>query len=427
MSENQETNLIPQPESPRGRPVVRFDGGMNTDPPADESTDDWLLDDSSESTDVNNAVAVDDAPIEPSTLTVDEPIVVDDDPIGQILVDDSSSLGIQLESLGPPTLAIALADVNAWAERWKVSDDPYVAEVRRVIVTRDDPTVIASLSPFDLLPTPRRELGGTLMRLARLMLFVRNISVFAPVALTWLAINAATEGFGDYLDELREQSAESVTQASFLDFWQDGYGRLDHFWRIQSVAFLAALIIVGIIAMTFLAGLLQAAAMRVGSAKEEELERERTEVALKLSRALHGNRTATPESISEALSVVLNDLTQATKGVLMAAQRMERASIGINSLSPHLQAFNQQVMKFSSDLSGSVVPSVTSLVQSVGHLGTSISGDMRTLLLDVMTGLEEVNDRLNRTSVGVEFGTKQLRDDLEAIHQRLMALTNPRR
>jgi hypothetical protein len=46
---------------------------------------------------------------------------------------------------------------------------------------------------------------------------------------------------------------------------------------------------------------------------------------------------------------------------------------------------------------------------------------------DVLAGLEEVNKKLLETAVGVEFGTKQLRDDLDAMHQRLAQLTNGRR
>ena len=46
-------------------------------------------------------------------------------------------------------------------------------------------------------------------------------------------------------------------------------------------------------------------------------------------------------------------------------------------------------------------------------------------MADVLAGLEEVTERLKTTSVGVEFGTKMLRDDLDAIHQRLSKIVHP--
>jgi len=37
----------------------------------------------------------------------------------------------------------------------------------------------------------------------------------------------------------------------------------------------------------------------------------------------------------------------------------------------------------------------------------------------VLVGLDEIREQLGRTSASVEFGTKSLRDDLDAIHGRL--------
>jgi hypothetical protein len=410
--------------TPRQRPKVTFQETEMVDPLAEDFPTESPVEALSTEPDLR--------PTDLKHFEVDEDLVIEEGDDEDVTDDDIAfgtpqPLQVQPQFIGPPTLTTALSNLNDWASRWKVSSDPYIDELNRAISTRDDLTTLAALNPLDLLPVPRREYGGNLMRIARLLLVFRNISVFAPVALTWLSINAATRGFGDFLKELRDSNPEQATQASFLDFWQNGYGYLDHFWKIQNVAFLAALIIFGIIALTFLAGALQAVANRTGAITEARMDRERTAVALRLSQALHGNKTASPQSISEALAVVLNDLTQATKGVMTAAHRMERASTGVDSLNPHLQSLNQQMSQLSARFGQDVVASVDSLVKSVNQLGLAVGGDMRGLLADVLTGLEEVNDRLNKTSIAVEYGTKQLRDDLEAIHQRLATVTNSRR
>lgn len=425
MSEEYSDGMPRQRPSPRQRPKVSFQDSADVDPVWQKLSSENSAEDREDEPDIRAT--------DPAYLEEDNDFDVDDGSEADLEnLDDTAPNTpppppVQPQYIGPPTLTTAQANLNEWAAKWKVASDPYIEELNRAISTRDDLTTLAALNPLDLLPVPKREYGGNLMRVARLLLVVRNVSVFAPVALTWLSINAATRGFNKYLAFLQNGNPEQATQASFLAFWQNGDGYLGRHWQIQNVAFLAALIIFGIIGTTFLAGSLQAVANRLGAATEERMERERTGVALKLSQALHGNKTASPQSISEALAVVLNDLTQATKGVMTAAHRMERASIGVDSLSPHLQSLNQQMSLLSSRFGQDVVASVDALVKSVNQLGMSVGGDMRGLLSDVLTGLEEVNDRLNKTSIAVEYGTKQLRDDLDAIHQRLATVTNSRR
>jgi hypothetical protein len=141
---------------------------------------------------------------------------------------------------------------------------------------------------------------------------------------------------------------------------------------------------------------------------------------------LQSHKSATPESISEALALALGDLVQAARDVSIAAGRMESASTGVEALTPRVSALNVQAELLTTNLAQNVNVTIDRLSESVASLGVSLGGDMKRFLTDVLAGLEEVSDRLGKTSVSVEFGTKQLRDDLDAMHSRLAQLSSRR-
>ena len=276
-----------------------------------------------------------------------------------------------------------------------------------------------------MLPTPEIQSGRLLSRIARVLTVARNVLVFVPVALTWLAIQNATDAFGKWAAD--KTSADPKSGISFIQFWQNGYGFLDDKYRIQNIAKLDFYLITLIVIATLVASLLESRAKSTASVLEKSADRERLFVGLKIAEALQGNKTASPESITESLAFALNDLSQAARDVSLAAARMEVASVGVESLTPRVESLNKQVGELNQRFGKDVVGSVDSLVSSVSTLGVTLGGDMQKFLSDVLAGLEEINERFNKTSVAVEFGTKQLRDDLDAMHQRLAQLTNGRR
>jgi len=151
-------------------------------------------------------------------------------------------------------------------------------------------------------------------------------------------------------------------------------------------------------------------------------ERERVQVGVDLAGALIGNRTADPASIAESLAIALNDLSQAAREMAVAAARIENATVGVNALNPQVDKLTQSVSQLSDRLSGEVNETVGDLSKSVSVLGVTLGGDVHRFLTDILTSLEEVDDRLGRTSVAVEFGTKQLREDLAALHGQLSGI-----
>jgi len=311
-----------------------------------------------------------------------------------------------------PSYSQAMQTMNEWAARWNVTEDPYVAGLNAAVTRRDNMTMWASLDPTDMLPTPEIQSGSQLSRIARVLTVLRNVLVFVPVALTWLAIQHATDAFGKWAEG-------KDAEVNFLQFWQNGYGVLDNHYRIQNIAFIDFILIMLIVIATLVASLLESRAKSTVSVLEKLADRERLFVGLKIAEAMQGNKTASPESITESLAFALNDLSQAARDVSLAAARMEVASVGVESLTPRVESLNKQVSELNQRFGKDVVGSVDSLVSSVSTLGVTLGGDMQKYLLDVVAGLEGLEELINKRGVSVEFGTKQLRDDVDALHKRL--------
>jgi len=280
--------------------------------------------------------------------------------------------------------------------------------------------VWANLDPVEMLPTPRVRRGSRLRRIGRLLLVMRNVAVFVPVGITWLAIQQATDEFVGYAN------ARVGTDVNFLTFWASG-GDADHgidkIWRIGSIAFADALIISFIVAATLVAGSLEARSIATQRKEHDIIERERLTIALALGEALQGNRTADPESVTEALAFAMNNLSEASRDLNTAASRIETVTSGMDALTPSVVTLSQNVEGLSQQLASGVTASVTALVASVTSLGHTLDGDMQTFLSNVLAGVDAINERFTQTIVAAEFGTKQLKDDLDAMHSRLAQLT----
>jgi hypothetical protein len=345
----------------------------------------------------NDAQEVEDSVVvEPSNPPEDDPIFVSPPPAPMA-----------------PSYNQAMQTMNEWAAKWNVTEDPYVAGLNAAVTRRDNMTMWASLDPTEMLPAPVIQSGRLLSRIARVLTVIRNVLVFVPVALTWLAIQKATEAFGFWSNE------NPGVEINFIQFWQNGYNILDDKYRIQNIAKFDFILIALIVVATLVASLLESRASATARVQEKSADRERLFVGLKIAEALQGNKTASPESITESLAFALNDLSQAARDVSLAAARMEVASVGVESLTPRVESLNKQVGELNQRFGKDVVGSVDSLVSSVSTLGVTLGGDMQKYLLDVVAGLEGLEELINKRGVSVEFGTKQLRDDVDALHKRI--------
>lgn len=339
---------------------------------------------------------------------------------------ESSDPSVQDDEALNPRLTDLADTVDSWAKAYNVENDPYVTTLVHAIRDRDNLTAFATSDPLHLLPHPQPTAGSALSMIARFTAIIRNILVFVPVALTWLSISRATESFGKYARATTDDGEE----LSFLQFWQsggpadlDGFTRLSSTWRITDIAFAVVFIIAAVIVLTALSNIMGDLADRSREQDERGIEVERTGVAVKILTSLQGNRSIDSETLEETLAVVLNDLGQAARDVNTAAQRLEASTTGVTSLTPRIEQLTAQVDELSSKFSSDLQNGIAALANAVTILGSTLEGDLQRFYTDALAGLEDVTSELSRTCAGVEFGTKQLRDDLDAIHERLASIT----
>jgi uncharacterized protein YoxC len=340
---------------------------------------------------------------------------------------------------GTTVSADAMKLLHEWAKETGELEDPYVKGLTNAVSRRDDLSMWASLDPLEMLPLSVPSSGKRINQASTIVGALRNILVFVPVLLTWLAIGRAINAFGTFTKEYGDRGfAASETPLSFIEFWQNpsdykgGWWNtqfpdkelLGHFWRIGSVASLDAIIILLIILLTIATGVLTWFADNRESIALESAGRKRVEVGLAIASTLHGKRQATPESISEALAEALNDLTQAARDVNETAARLERVSVGVDSLNPRIEILNSHTEQLVAQTATSVAKAVNDLVSSVQNLNTSVGGNVTTLFSEAANTLEEVSKQFERTSNSAEYGIKQLRDDLEAMHIQLQSIIN---
>ena len=315
--------------------------------------------------------------------------------------------------------------LSRWARRWNVETDPYVAGISEAVSDGRNMTMWASLDPYQRLPTPELRQGQSISLVAQILGIIRNVLVFVPVAITWWAIGEATDRFGQH------NSFKPIgDKTNFLDFWQDGYGMLDDIKlfglvgvKIQEIALVDSLIIVAVVVLTLLSSALGQIAEGRGDKAESRALADREDVALVLTEALEGKRSASPESIAGSIADVLNDLVDASREVKSAANQLEQASMGVGSFSSQITELNTTLGELSQrvaiQVSGELVKAVDDLSASVARLNTAVVGDTTRLMGDVIAGLDGVTEQLERTGSSVEFGVKRLRDDLDAIHNRI--------
>ncbi len=311
--------------------------------------------------------------------------------------------------------------LDTWAAEWAVADDPYVQGLSRAIDEHRNITMWAALDPSEHLPDPEPKNGRLFGQLSQLLGFLRNVLVFVPVAITWWAISEATAAFGQYTTN---HPGEEV---NFLNFWQDGYGLLEEklLWvigpKIQEIALMDFAIIAAVVALTMASSTLAVASDRLSTRGERLSAIERSRMTLTLVEALDAKRSASPESIAGTIADVLNDLVDASREINAAALQLENASGGVAGFSTQIDELSTRIEVFSQTMSQQVsdhlVQSIRGLEQSVNQLNNSVVGETARLINELVTGLGEISAQIEKTGVSVEFGTKSLRDDLDAIAQ----------
>jgi hypothetical protein len=210
--------------------------------------------------------------------------------------------------------------ISQWISRHNLQNDPYLNGLLAAISSKKDLHIWAELDPNEYLPHPEAKSASPKERLVRILTVVRNVLVFAPVALTWAAVGEATTGFSKYI----EQNGADVV--NFLDFWQNGYGILSEKWRIGTVARLDFVIVLIVILLTLYVSSGGFKADSVKNAEEDAIDRERLALAIEIHAALHDKRKITTVTMNASLAGAISRLVAATNNLEDASNIIEKAS-----------------------------------------------------------------------------------------------------
>ncbi len=221
-----------------------------------------------------------------------------------------------------------LLELTSWASTSKVTNDPYVKALAHALETGEDIESIAEINPLDYLPHPEFTAGARRLKINNILTIIRNVLVFAPVALTWLAVSFATTAFAEYT----KANADAVV--NFLEFWQDGYGVLDKKWTIGHVGLLDFYLIAVVIVLTLITALMTTRHQQEQKTYVARLDDKRLELGLKLHSYLYSQRKVTPETVNARVAASVKNLQTSSKSMAQASKDLRK---DINSIPSNKQ------------------------------------------------------------------------------------------
>jgi hypothetical protein len=210
--------------------------------------------------------------------------------------------------------------ISSWSSKYKVTNDPYVSGLVADLREEKNLAMWATLDPLAYLPEPAISEGYSAIKWTRLLTVLRNVLVFAPVALTWYAVGQATTAFSKYV------GIHGTDVVNFLDFWQNGYDTLAKEWTIGRVATLDFLIIFLVIALTLSVSILGKRGSVLQEANENEIDRERVRVAVLIAGYLFDKKSVTNLTMNQSMANVLNKLLNASGDLAATAKSLEKTT-----------------------------------------------------------------------------------------------------
>ncbi len=224
-----------------------------------------------------------------------------------------------------PKQNLILAErLEAWAKKYSQLEDSYVSGLLAALRDNKNLHVWATLNPMDYLPIVEGSSGAKLIARTRLIIVLRNVLVFAPVALTWLAVGEATKGFALYVNE----NATGVV--NFLDFWENGYGILADEWRISHVAVLDFQIILAVIVLTLAASVLGQRGSKMQNKAVIEADRDRNTIAVEIASFLHEKQRISTVTMNQSLAGAISKLVSATNALESTSKNIQKTAKGFN-------------------------------------------------------------------------------------------------
>jgi hypothetical protein len=202
-------------------------------------------------------------------------------------------------------LLVLRTKLQAWAQAFGHTQNSYIVGLNASLENPKDLEFWQGLDPLEYLPNFNAMRSSGILKTIRLIAGIRNILIFVPVALTWAAVAQATKAFNEFIMQ------NSGTPANFLQFWQDGYGLLDPFWRIGTIAELDFIIVAIIIVLTSIVSVMQARAQGISQGESIAFTNARTTLALEINATLYDYRIVQTGSVSAEVAKSVRSLRAA--------------------------------------------------------------------------------------------------------------------
>ena len=210
-------------------------------------------------------------------------------------------------------------EVSNWAKKYN-SHNELTKNLVEDLESKSNLHKWAELDPFEFLPFPGAFGSEKKNRLIDNLTVLRNVLVFAPVALTWAAVGEATTAFEKYTAE------NSTAVVNFLEFWQNGYGVLDAKWRIGEVARLDFILVLLVIVLTLFISFAGQKLAKSENLENVTIENSRQFLAAKLAFFLADKKKITNVTFNQSLAGSVQRLVAASAALEKSAKEISKVS-----------------------------------------------------------------------------------------------------
>ena len=266
----------------------------------------------------------------------------------------------------------------------------------------------------DLLRPPMQDFAtlGT-ARIANIVTVFRNLLLFVPVMVTWMAIEQAS---GNY----EKRSSSGIT---FIQAWNEiGLS-------LQLVALIDALVIAILIALTLASHLLDARAENHARSLDEKSDARFRTMMVKVGLYLHGFRQITPSALKGGLADAVNQLKAAT-------DEMKDAAVGMNVVADKAAGTLSEFAAMSAKEFAPAAERLTVLVSTLETAAGShvdmgdlvkvfqaqLSGTIGSLEGSLQSMTRDIVDKLNDNARSLEVALVQAGNKIEVIGTNLQGV-----
>jgi uncharacterized protein YukE len=262
----------------------------------------------------------------------------------------------------------------------------------------------------DLLRPPMRDFTTeSIAKIADYVTLFRNLFLFVPVLLTWIAIDRAAGKYdtGDF--------------PTFLSAWKN----VEHF-SLKDVALYDASIIGLLIVLTFISHVMDRRAEKQARSKDEASDVKFRTMMVNVGLYLHGFRQITPSALKGGLADAVNQLKAAT-------DEMKDSAVGMNVVADKAAS---TLMEFATMSAKEFTPAAERLAVLVGTLETAatshtdmgdlvkvfqaqLSGTIGSLEGSLKSMTKDVVDKLNENARSLEVALVQAGNKIDAIGSNL--------